>query len=77
MGKASRRRLEKRHARSTKKSEPVSKEAEDGGPGFIEAIESAQRDRKQEFDEKFGRKVHVEIKDGQMHVGLAKEPEKP
>jgi hypothetical protein len=78
MGKASRRRLERRHARSKAKSEPLQKEVgEDDGPGFIEAIETAQRERKREFDEKFGQKVEVEIKDGQMHVKLAKpEPDK-
>ena len=48
---------------------------EDEGPGFIEAIEAAQRGHKQEFDEKFGQNVEVEIKDGQMHVKLAKKPE--
>lgn len=75
MGKASRRKMERRHARSPKKSEPLPKEGEDDGPGFIEAIETAQRSRKAEFDEKYGQPVEVEIKDGQMHVKLAKKPE--
>jgi hypothetical protein len=77
MGKASRRRLEKRNARPKAKSVEVPKETEeeDPGPGFIEAIEAAQRGHKQEFDEKFGQKVEVEVKDGQMHVKLAKRPE--
>lgn len=50
---------------------------EDDGPGFIEAIETSQRERKRTFDEKFGQKVEVEIKDGEMHVKLAKPEAKP
>jgi hypothetical protein len=54
---------------------PEGPQEEGPGPGFIEAIEAAQRGHKQEFDEKFGQKVEVEVKDGQMHVKLAKKPE--
>lgn len=62
---------------SKKKKARLRPPVDDDGPGFIEAIETAQRERKREFDEKFGQKVDVEIKDGEMHVKLAKPEAKP